>query len=82
MAAAYLSSFTETRSSEFNRTHREVYSIQHEVIKFVTGRWFSPFTPASSSTNKTDIHDITEILLKEALNTVNLIDSIMCVGLL
>ena len=30
------------------------------------GRWFSPGTPVSS-TNKTDRHDITEILLKAAL---------------
>ena len=35
-----------------------------------TGRWFSPCTPVSS-TNKTDRHDITEILLKVALNTIN-----------
>ena len=35
-----------------------------------TGRWFSPGTPVSS-TNKTDRHDITEILLKVALNTIN-----------
>jgi hypothetical protein len=35
-----------------------------------TGRWFSPGTPVSS-TNKTDRHDITEILLKAALNTIN-----------
>ena len=35
------------------------------------GRWFSPGTPVSS-TNKTDIHDITEMLLKVALNTINL----------
>ena len=33
-----------------------------------TGRWFSPGPPVSS-TNKTDCHDITEILLKVALNT-------------
>jgi len=32
----------------------------------VTGQWFSPSTPVSS-TNKTDCHDITEILLKVAL---------------
>jgi hypothetical protein len=41
------------------------------VIKFVidlSGRWFSP-DPQVSSTNKTDHHDITEILLKVALNT-------------
>ena len=31
-----------------------------------TGRWFSPV----SSTNKTDRHDITEILLKVALSTI------------
>jgi hypothetical protein len=32
-----------------------------------TGLWFSPV----SSTNKTDWHDITEILLRVALNTIN-----------
>jgi hypothetical protein len=31
------------------------------------GRWFSPVTPASSTT-KTGRHDIAEILLKVALN--------------
>jgi len=35
------------------------------------GRWFSPGTPFSS-TNKTDRHDIAEILLKKALNTTTL----------
>ena len=34
------------------------------------GLWFSPGTPVSS-TNKTDHHNITEILLKVALNTIN-----------
>jgi hypothetical protein len=34
----------------------------------VTGWWFSPGTPVSS-TNKTDRHDIAEILLKVALIT-------------
>jgi len=34
-----------------------------------TGRWFSPGPPVYS-TNKTDRHDITEILLKVALNTI------------
>ena len=32
-----------------------------------TGRWFSPV----SSTNKTDRHDITEILLKVALDSIS-----------
>jgi negative regulator of genetic competence, sporulation and motility len=35
----------------------------------VAGQWFSPGTPFSSN-NKTDHHDITEILLKVALNTI------------
>jgi hypothetical protein len=35
-----------------------------------TDRWFSPGTPVSS-TNKTECHDITEILLKVALSTIN-----------
>ena len=38
------------------------------------GRWFSPGTPASSTT-KTGHHDIAEILLKVALNTINQIKS-------
>ena len=36
-----------------------------------TGRWFSPDTPGSSI-NKTDRHNITEMLLKMALNTISL----------
>ena len=35
-----------------------------------TDRWFSPDTPVSS-TNKTDRHDMTKVLLKVALNTIN-----------
>jgi hypothetical protein len=37
----------------------------------VAGRWFFPGPPVSS-TNKTDRHDITEILLKVALNIITL----------
>ena len=37
----------------------------------MTGQWFSPGT-LFCSTNKTDCHDITEILLKVALNTITL----------
>ena len=41
-----------------------------EVCQWLaTSRWFSPGTPVSS-TSKTDRHDITEILLKVAINTV------------
>jgi hypothetical protein len=35
------------------------------------GRWFSLCTPVSS-TNKTDCHNITELLLKRALNIISL----------
>ena len=57
-----------------NSVHGEVYSIQHYMIRFVsdliaTGEWFSPCTPVSP-TNKTDRHDIAEILLKMPLNTI------------
>jgi hypothetical protein len=46
--------------------------IQHYVIKFVSDlRQVSGFLwVLLSSTNKTDGHDITEILLKVALNTI------------
>jgi hypothetical protein len=56
-----------------NPTNGKVYSIQHYVIKFVSDlrQVFSPGTPVSS-TNKTDRHDITEILLKLTLDTLNL----------
>jgi hypothetical protein len=40
-----------------------------------TGRWFSPGTPVSS-TNKTDRHLITEILLKVALRTIKPTDQL------
>ena len=46
--------------------------VQHYVKVcqwLATGRWFSPGPPVSA-TNKTDCHDITEILLKVALNTI------------
>jgi len=43
--------------------------MQHYVIKFVGDRWFARVTPASP-TNKTDRHDVTEIVLKVALNTI------------
>ena len=52
----------------------EVYSIQHCVIKcgncLRQGRWFPPRSPVSS-TEKTDHHDMTEILMKVGLNTIN-----------
>ena len=60
-------------SCEYKSRSDEVYSIQHYVIKFdsefVTDHWFSPDIPVPS-TNKTDCHNITEILLKVVLNTI------------
>jgi hypothetical protein len=57
-----------------NPAHGEVCSIQHYLIKFVSDLrqvwWFSPGTTVSS-TNKTDSHDIADILLNVALNTIN-----------
>jgi hypothetical protein len=38
-------------------------------ISLATGRWCSPGPPVSP-TNKMDLHDTTEILLKVALNTI------------
>ena len=38
--------------------------------RLVEGQWFSLGTPASSI-NKTDHHDITEIMLQVTLNTIN-----------
>jgi hypothetical protein len=43
----------------------------------VHGQWFSPGTPASSTT-KIGHHDIAEILLKVALSTKNQIKSNQC----
>ena len=51
---------------------------QPQMMKFTSclpmhGRWFSPATPASSTT-KSGRHDIAEILLKVALNTIKSIN--------
>jgi hypothetical protein len=51
-----------TKNVSPNPVHGEVYSIQHCVIKFVSDFQFS-------SPNKTDRHDIAEILL--TLNTIS-----------
>ena len=63
-----------TKAVSSNSVHDEVHSIQHYVIKFVSSLqqvggflWVFRFSP----TNKTDHHDIAEILLKVALNTIN-----------
>ena len=57
-----------TKVVSLNPVHGEVYSIQHYVIKFVS----EVQQVMVSSTNKTDRHDIIEILLKVSLNTITL----------
>ena len=57
-------------SAYYHQSSNPVHSMQHYVIIIATGWWFSPGTPVSSI-NKTDRHNITEILLKVALNTIN-----------
>jgi hypothetical protein len=63
-----------TKVVNSNPVHGKMYLIQHYLIKLVSDLrqvgGFSPGTPVSS-TNKTDCHDIAELLLKVALNTKN-----------
>ena len=64
-----------TKVVSSNPVHGKMYSIQHYVIKFVTDlRQVGCFFPCTlvSSTNKTDRHDIAEILLNVALNSIDL----------
>ena len=49
-----------------------MYSIQHYVIQFVSHLWQVGGFLRVSSTQKTDRHDVTEILLKVALYTITL----------
>ena len=63
-----------------NPVHGEEYSMQQYVIKFNSDLRqvsFSAGTPVSF-TNKTDRHNITEILMKVALNTINPNPYLLC----
>ena len=66
-----LSVHIATNVVSLNPAHGEVYLIQYYVIcRWLSAcQWFSPGTLVSS-TNKTDRHDITEILLKVVLTTI------------
>ena len=72
-----LSAPITTKVVTSNTAHGGVYSIQHYVIKFIsdlrqtTGLWFFLGTLVFS-TIKTDRQDLSEILLKVALNTKTL----------
>ena len=60
-----------TKVVSSNPAHGEVYLIQHYLINLsVTFDRLMVFS--CSFTNKTDHHDMTEILLKVALNTLTL----------
>jgi hypothetical protein len=64
-----------TKVVRSNLVHGEMYSIQHYVIKYAKDDlrqvgYFERDTPVSSA-NKTDRHDIAEILLKVALNNIH-----------
>jgi hypothetical protein len=63
-----------TKVVSSNPTDGELYSIQHYVIKFASDfRQDIGFLRILrfSSTNKNDLHDIAEILLKVALNIIS-----------
>jgi uncharacterized protein involved in type VI secretion and phage assembly len=60
-------------NTKTQRNYRLLYTIYKDCQSLATGRWFSPGPPVSS-TNKTDRHDIAEILLKVALNTIKQIN--------
>ena len=63
-----------TKFVSSNPVHGEMYTMQHYVIKFITDSvslQVSGFPGTPVSSNKTDCRDITEILLKVALNTIN-----------
>ena len=59
-------------SCEFESCSGEVYSTLCDKVCqwFTAGQWFSPGTLVSS-TNKTDRHDVAEILFKMVLSTIN-----------
>ena len=64
-----------TKFVSLNPADGKMYSIQHYVIKFVSDlRQVGGFLRGTlvSSTNKTGYNDIAEILLKVALNAMNI----------
>jgi hypothetical protein len=63
--------WVRARLCKLQKGNTRLAAASANVYKLLThGRWFSPGTPASSTT-KTGRHDIADILLKVALNTIN-----------
>ena len=70
-----ISVFITTRFVSSNPVHDEMYSIQHYVSKLSVTcdrSVVSPGTLVYSTKKKNDHHNIFEILLKVALNTINI----------
>jgi len=59
-----------TNVVSLNPAHGEAYLIQHYVIKVVDDLQQVAWVSLVSSTNKTNHHDISEILLQVSLNTI------------
>jgi hypothetical protein len=66
----YSSSIYRRQSSATVYCRTPMMNTASLIVFIATCRWFSPGTPVSS-TNKTDSHDIAEILLKVTLTTIN-----------
>jgi hypothetical protein len=67
----------ELGSCKWQKREHSTRSATDKVYQLLAhGRWFSPSTPAASTT-KTGRHDIAEILLKVSLSTINQIKSNM-----
>jgi hypothetical protein len=68
------------RSTKYCTTYKEIHchilGMLRVEMTLAAGRWFSTGPPVSS-TNKTDRHDITEILLKVALSIIALTINLM-----
>jgi hypothetical protein len=67
----FITSYTENHQCPRFVNYKKGAAACDKVYQLLDhGRWFSPGTPASSTT-ETGGHDIVEILLKMALNTIN-----------
>ena len=63
--------WVRARLCKLQKRCTQLAAASHKIYQLLAhGRWFSPVTPASSTT-KTGRHDIAEILLKVALSTIN-----------
>jgi len=70
MLQTWENKFVIADTFEWKQRFKKKKILSKKVCQWLApGRWFSPGTPVSS-TNKTDGHDITKILLKQALSTI------------